>query len=136
MVYTDGRVYDGEWSGGKPNGTGLIQNPDGYSLKGQFKDRWPEGYAHETLANGDEFIGHFSKGMKDGRFECAFANGDRFVGTFKDDSMKKGVYYRGDLIYDGEFRSGKPFGNGTLIQDEQRFSSKHFDGFVLNGIYI
>ena len=84
--------YEGQWTDGKPNGSG----------KAKYKD-------------GRFYEGCFLKGKradKEARF--VYADGNVFVGTFADDTIQRGkvTLKEGDFYFVGDFSDGKPF-NGS-----------------------
>ena len=71
-------VYKGEWKNGKPNGLGILIDPDGIKYVGEWIHRWKNGQGTFTWSDGGEYVG-------------SWKNGTRWNGTFYDKN--------GNIIY-------------------------------------
>ena len=72
------RAYKGEWKNGKPNGLGILIDPDGIKYVGEWIHRWKNGQGTFTWSDGGEYVG-------------SWKNGTRWNGTFYDKN--------GNIIY-------------------------------------
>jgi len=72
------RQYKGEVENGKPNGLGILIDPDGIKYVGEWIHRWKNGQGTFTWSDGGEYVG-------------SWKNGTRWNGTFYDKN--------GNIIY-------------------------------------
>lgn len=98
MKYSDGRVYAGEWKGGRWHGKGRA-----------------------TFSNGDVFEGMYYEDQRHGLGTYQWADGREFKGGFVNDQR----YGDGDYTwpdgakYSGEFQKGLRHGEGTYTVRER-----------------
>ena len=70
--------YQGQVKDGKPNGLGILIDPDGIKYVGEWIHRWKNGQGTFTWSDGGEYVG-------------SWKNGTRWNGTFYDKN--------GNIIY-------------------------------------
>ena len=70
--------YQGDVENGKPNGLGILIDPDGIKYVGEWIHRWKNGQGTFTWSDGGEYVG-------------SWKNGTRWNGTFYDKN--------GNIIY-------------------------------------
>ena len=73
MEYTSGNVYEGNYSNGLREGTGVFRYANGDSYVGSFKNDKREGKGVFTYADGDSYDGEFKNGLREGKgvYTCA-----------------------------------------------------------------
>lgn len=66
--YLDGKIYEGEWKGGKMHGRGTEYYPDGImEFEGEYKDGCRDGYGKAYTTDGQlNFDGLWIKGVQEG----------------------------------------------------------------------
>lgn len=97
MVYPNGDVYEGEWVDNKMHGEGT------YTYK----------------KSGDIYSGSWKDGIKsgDGRYEYG-ADSSMLVGSWYEGTIVGGNWeLKGFGVYSGEFKLGRPFGEGKFVYD-------------------
>ncbi|CBZ23858.1 conserved hypothetical protein [Leishmania mexicana MHOM/GT/2001/U1103] len=118
---SSGAVYDGDWKGGLPHGTGVISVPgiDGYEYVGEFKDGKRSGKGCCQFSNGRVYEGEWREDEMNGtgtlRGASNVDNFTEYTGGFQN-GMRSGrqgrcVYVNGD-VYDGSWAAGKRQGVG------------------------
>jgi hypothetical protein len=137
--YGNGDVFEGELSGGWPQGIGKMTYTDGSIYQGQFVRGLPSGWGFLTYANGstlwgrflggvaqgagifktaDEvYQGTFANGQKDGRGVIRFSNGDIIWATFHNSATYGLALVRfgnGD-VYRGELDNSRPNGRDVFV---------------------
>ena len=90
--------------------------------------------ALEELQNvtNTEYEGQVLKGVKSGQGQLVFPNGDVYKGNFKNNQRNgQGVclFSRTGQIYRGDWRDGKPMGNGILFTLPNEIFEGRFNGF-------
>ncbi|KAG5474122.1 hypothetical protein CUR178_04233 [Leishmania enriettii] len=121
---SSGAVYDGDWKGGLPHGTGVMSVPgvDGYEYAGEFKDGKRSGKGHCEFANGRVYEGEWRVDEMNGagtlRGASNVDNFTEYTGGFQN-GMRSGqrgrcVYANGD-VYDGAWAAGKRQGFGEWV---------------------
>ena len=88
-TYSNGDVYEGDWSKGKMNGQGILRLASGLKFKGSFKDGFKNGPCVEEDKDGLRFEGSYKDGVKDGPFVEKDRNGN---------VVRKGTYRNGKII--------------------------------------
>ena len=84
-------VYQGQVKDGKPNGLGVIFDP-----------------------NGSKYVGSWMNGEQNGQGTETFPNGEKYVGEYKDGKPNgQGTFNSGGSKYVGEYKDGLPNGQGT-----------------------
>ena len=89
MEYTSGNVYEGNFSDGLKEGTGVYRRANGDSYVGSFKNDKMEGKGVLTWANGSSYDGDWKNDLKEGTGVFRWADGDSYVGSYKND-LKEG----------------------------------------------
>ncbi|GHU22595.1 hypothetical protein FACS189472_15500 [Alphaproteobacteria bacterium] len=66
LVYADGGVYDGEWSGDRKNGKGTLTLVSGDGYVGEFVNNFAEGKGMVSFASGSMYEGEWKRGKMPG----------------------------------------------------------------------
>lgn len=82
FAWPDGRIYEGEWIGGKKNGLGKYFWTNGQVYDGEFKNDNCNGKANLYYPDGKVFVGLWRDGMKNGKGEYYFPNGAKYKVTY------------------------------------------------------
>ncbi len=115
-LYPSGAKFSGHFANGKINGYGRLVFSDGRVYEGEWKNHYRSGKGVMHFPKGDEYKGNFKKSKFFGYGTMKYSNGDVYQGTWKEDYPNgKGVmaYHNGDR-YEGEFRAGRLHGDGTM----------------------
>lgn len=115
--YENGYKYKGEVKANEqgntlPEGKGILTDPKGNTIEGEFKNGKAHGHCIAKYTTGYIYDGGFKKGKRDGRGKFTWTNGDVYTGTWSD----------GKRDGKGEFT----FGNGD------NFSCKWEEGKILD----
>jgi hypothetical protein len=116
IKFKNGNIYDGEFKGDLPNGTGKCNYANGKIYEGQYKDGKRHGKGKFTYANGGTYEGEFKGGRIHGIGILKYANGDIYNGDFKGD-LPNGTgkcNYANGKIYEGQYKDGKRHGKGKF----------------------
>ena len=136
--WPDGRIYEGNWIDGTPEGIGTDSTPDGEVYTGTFQSGLRDGHGELTLPDGSQYVGGFSQGTRAGEGTLRDASG-LFRGQWLDDlpegfgefhgndgSTYRGMWERGlksgygsyiranGYRYEGDWSAGKPDGFGEM----------------------
>ena len=105
VEYSNGWVYEGDFTALHRNGYGTLTMSGGDVYSGNFfYDRmWGNGVY--TYGNGDKYTGEFENNKKCGDGVYQFANGNKYVGKFENDLRNgEGVFnYASGDVYEGAF---------------------------------
>lgn len=138
-VYSDGIVYEGEFSKNKREGHGTVFFPNGEKYAGEFHQDKIEQQGTWYYLSGDCYKGEFRNGIRTGFGKMFFADGNTYEGEWKNDKPDGlgTAEYSDGLIYKGEFKCGVRYGRGKVHNGEGGFyeggwkeDEKHGDGFV------
>jgi len=114
------------------NGKGVYVYDNGTRYEGEFKNGLIEGYGVSKFYNGDEYTGLWKNHKIDGEGFYRYADGTTKVGIWREGSFVGtvsatkgcisgdcdngfGILVYNDGRYTGDFKAGKPEGQGTLI---------------------
>ena len=139
IEWASGAWYEGEVQATQPQGRGHMERPTGEVYDGDFVNGYYHGKGTVSTARGDSYVGDFVLGKYHGKGEFKYANGDIQSGEWRDDSLHGKCRivtatgkYEGTCIagrregyghwessathrtYDGEFKSDRFDGKGTL----------------------
>jgi len=131
-----GLTYNGTFSGGQYNGTGVWYGHDGHEYQGEFLDGAASGKGFWSTPSGDTVKGDFRNHTIHGRAIWVFSNSvprlEKMVGQFR-----RGLAYGDGIVYfrDGtrlevKFKKGYPHGAGQLYDRE---GTKVWEGVIWNG---
>ena len=151
--FENGDIYEGEFSGGRLEGTGTYQFADGDTLEGRFtegsfvsglyvcekdgntyrltvKNGRLTGRTDVLLANGDEYVGKLIDGVFSGNCTVLFADGDQYTGHINANLKEgRGTYIWSDgAYYYGFWSNDKMNGNGIY-----HFSKEYYP--LLRGMF-
>jgi len=98
-----GAVYDGEWRGDQPNGTGRLLYPEEDVYEGEMRNGALHGKGKMRYVDGSVYIGTWVDGLRDGEGVMNYADGNVYSGT-----MRKGKEHgKGIMVYpDATFQEG------------------------------
>ena len=108
--------YEGEFKYDKFNGKGkLIFLKQGHEYEGEFKDNEINGMGIFKWKNGDIYEGEMIKGKMHGYGKYKYSSGQIYEGQFAN-GVKEGLgkLISPNNIFEGEFKQGNPFGEGTI----------------------
>ncbi|HCS20742.1 MAG TPA: hypothetical protein DIW47_09315 [Bacteroidetes bacterium] len=119
--FDDGNRYEGNWENGVRTGSGTYYFADGTVYVGGWKNDAFSGRGKMTWDDGDKYDGSYANGRRNGLGTYTTGGGDinncpdcrKYQGYWKDNNkhgMGKCFDRNGKLLYDGEFRDGKPVG--------------------------
>lgn len=122
---SEGLYYEGEVSGGIPDGQGIFYYVDGKPCKGGvFVDGKLQGKGWIYFEDGSIFKGEFKNELPDGKGKVYYSNGKlAYEGTFVEGYRSgQGVEYNedGKKSYIGSFLNGKYSGEGNSSSLLQR----------------
>lgn len=119
IVYTDGKVYEGELVNGVKHGKGIFIMPDSTIYNGNWRNDSMVGTATIIKMNKSKFVGEVKdNGIKHGEGNMIFNDSSTFVGSFYDDEFYSGtlvdkrqkeIWY----IYTGKFVNNQIY-HGTI----------------------
>ena len=96
-------------------GKGRFEWPDGRLYNGEFVDGQPDGVGSEVLPDGTRYRGHWYRGQRDGVGTLNFPDGGRYEGDFSRGARAGlGAYVGAADSYDGEWVDDAPHGAGTF----------------------
>ncbi len=85
IILSDGDIYEGNYSNGKPNGFGHFFNDDGDHYEGQFKDGLRSGkgtYWYSPESKLFKYVGEWRKGKENGKGTLYYRNSQKTSGNF------------------------------------------------------
>ncbi|TKY56181.1 Phosphatidylinositol 4-phosphate 5-kinase 9 [Spatholobus suberectus] len=112
--YSNGDFYEGEFHGGRCNGSGVYH----YFVSGRYEGDWVDGrydgYGVESWARGSRYKGCYRQGLRHGFGVYKFYTGDSYAGEWcNGQSHGVGVQSCSDgSCYVGEFKYGVKHGLG------------------------
>ncbi len=115
IEYSNGDIYDGEFSGFYRHGEGsMLYTSTGDSYKGNFTDDTISGTGVYTGAGGNVYEGEFADGKKHGTGKYTWADGSYYEGGFFDNQKHgNGVYSGADgSSFVGVYENDKKNGYG------------------------
>jgi len=111
------RIYLGQVSHGKREGSGILQYENGRIYEGNWCQNLREAFGRECYPNGNVYEGEFHVGKAHGKGLYKWANGESYDGEWKD-GLKQGsgkwVGLQGDS-YEGDWKKSKADGYGIHI---------------------
>jgi hypothetical protein len=152
MVWQSGDKYIGEWKAGYITGKGKLIYKDGRIYEGDFLKDQIEGKGTMIYKDGSKYIGDFKNGLKNGQGKYTYANGTieegEFINSIYQNPMNAsytcvkgdcnngiGTYnfaYGPRTSYTGQFKDGKPDGEGSFIENDDIYKG-HFEKGKKNG---
>jgi len=123
-TFADGLRYTGQWSGGQPNGEGLLIFPDGRKYHGEFQDGKFSGTGSCIADDGSKYVGPWVQSVAHGHMGfCSAPNGAFYHGAFENGF----AHGEGSLtipdksIFVGQFNCGLKSGRGREIEIRTSF---------------
>ena len=126
MTYTNGDVYEGEFSDDKRNGTGKMTYTNGDVYEGEFSDDKRNGTGEMRDKVYGVYNGEWENDKRNGTGEMRYKVYGVYNGDWKNDKMHgigKMKYIDGG-VYNGDWKNNKRNGKGEM---------KYIDGSVYNG---
>lgn len=127
--YSNGDFYEGEFHGGKCNGSGVYH----YFVSGRYEGDWVDGkydgYGIESWARGSRYKGCYKQGLRHGYGVYRFYTGDCYSGEwFNGQSHGFGVQSCSDgSCYVGEFKFGSKHGLGCYhFRNGDKYTGEYF----------
>ncbi|KAK1294045.1 Phosphatidylinositol 4-phosphate 5-kinase 6 [Acorus calamus] len=116
-LWTDGCMYEGEWSHGRTTGKGKFSWPSGVTYEGDFKSGFMDGSGTYTGSAGETYRGFWSMNAKHGQGKKSYANGDYYEGEWaRGIQHGRGLYvWQNGNYYSGQWREGSIQGKGTMV---------------------
>ncbi|KAK1316766.1 Phosphatidylinositol 4-phosphate 5-kinase 4 [Acorus calamus] len=116
-LWTDGCMYEGEWSHGRTTGKGKFSWPSGATYEGDFKSGFMDGFGTYTGSAGETYRGSWSMNVKHGQGKKNYANGDSYEGEWARGAQDgHGLYvWRNGNEYSGRWRDGSIHGKGRMV---------------------
>lgn len=119
--FENGNKYEGNWVNGVRSGKGKLTFSDGTTYNGEWKNNSFNGRGTMIWTNGDKYEGSYLDGVRHGMGIYTTGGNDinycedckKYQGYWKNnDKHGFGKCYdkRGRLLYEGDFRDGKPVG--------------------------
>ncbi len=131
--------YQGQVKDGKPNGLGVIFDPNGSKYVGSWMNGEQNGQGTETFPNGEKYVGEYKDGKPNGQGTFN-SGGSKYVGEYKDglpNGQGTHTFVKGDFVgekYVGEYKDGKPNGQGTFTWSSgSKYVGEYKDGKTWNG---
>lgn len=121
--------YEGTLSRGVPEGAGIAQWADGSRYEGNYQDGMLHGPAVVMFKEGDKLEASFEQDKPVGNVKVLYGGGDRYEGGWKNGPEGSGtrVFALGGS-YRGQWREGKPFGDGEILYPNGQVLKAHFNG--------
>ncbi|CAA0840841.1 Histone H3 K4-specific methyltransferase SET7/9 family protein [Striga hermonthica] len=127
--YSNGDFYEGEFHGGRCNGSGVYN----YMINGRYEGDWVDGkydgFGIESWARGSRFKGQYRHGLRHGYGVYRFYTGDTYAGEWRNgQSHGIGVQTCADgSSYVGEFKCGVKHGLGCYhFRNGDRYGGEYF----------
>ncbi len=116
LVFSDGRIYEGEWKNHYRSGKGVMHFPKGDVYKGSFKKSKFYGFGTMEYANGDVFQGHWKADFPNGKGTLKYHNGDEYDGHFRAGKLhgQGTMKYANGEKYEGSWKANQKDGKGTF----------------------
>ena len=116
LVLSDGSRAEGDFRNDNLEGFVNFRRPDGTGYTGEVRANLPHGKGRQIRAGGEEYLGDFVNGEREGDGVLLLPNGDIYTGPFKagrPDGRGKLETVEGG-VYEGPFRAGEPHGTGII----------------------
>jgi hypothetical protein len=152
MIYNEGSKYIGDWKDGNITGKGKIYYAAGGSYEGDFVNNTLEGTGTKIYKDNSVYTGEWKADNRHGQGKYTYANGTIEEGEFFNNIFKNpmdasyscvkgdcnngiGTYnfaYGPRTSYTGQFKDGKPDGEGSFIENDDIYKG-HFEKGKKNG---
>lgn len=131
--YSNGAVYDGEFSDSLKNGTGVMVWQNGDKYMGDWKAGYRTGKGNYYFADGGSYTGDFFKGGFDGKGTRIYKDSSHYIGDWKADKRngKGKLIYKGNYDYEGDWVNDYFDGKGTIewIEGSEYKGNKYIGDF-------
>lgn len=131
-VWSNGKVYIGDFKNGLRDGSG-ISELNGYKYNGEWKEDLLHGQGKFIFKSGDVYEGELKDGKYNGQGKYIWKDGDVYEGEWKDGDIngqgKK--TYNNKEVYEGAWKDGEQHGLGKYIY---RNGKTHYEGQWKNGM--
>ena len=141
IIFSDGRVFYGEWRDGEPNGTGKITIPyldhDGFIFVEDNEENNNSRTTEITIDYGlvDNYEGEWKDGKRHGFGRTTWRSDDYYEGEYKDGLMNGEGFLIGQEWgkYVGGWKNDKPHGLGTFtFLDGEKWKGEFREGKFLD----
>ncbi len=112
--------YQGQVKNVKPNGLGILIEPNGSKYVGSWKDGLKNGqgtftslFTYKNVQGtftslyGSKYVGEWKNGKKDGQGTITWPDGEKYEGEWKDSEMWSGIFYDKDGNIVGKYVNAK-----------------------------
>ena len=112
--------YLGQVKNVKPNGLGILIEPNGSKYVGSMKDGLKNGqgtftslFTYKNVQGtftslyGSKYVGEWKNGKKDGQGTITWPDGEKYEGEWKDSEMWSGIFYDKDGNIVGKYVNAK-----------------------------
>jgi len=126
--WSDGTIYNGNWSVGAAHGCGKLSKSDGSGYEGNWLEGRKHGVGFERLVDQSEYRGEFVDGQKHGRGAFRWKGGASYSGEFVEDALQgEGVFLWGDgRSFRGQWVQSRMHGQGRFEwPDGKSFEGKY-----------
>eukprot|EP01035_Chromulina_nebulosa_P027401 gene27401-36041_t len=109
--------YEGDYKDGLKHGFGKMKFPNGDLYEGEWVENKIEGEGTYTYKkSGDIYSGSWVSNKKSGQGTLEFgSDSSMLVGTWIDGQITTGTWVlKGAAVYEGQFKLGRPFGEGKF----------------------
>jgi len=98
--------YQGDVENGKPNGLGILIDPDGIKYVGEWIHRWRNGQGTFTWSDEGKYEGKWKDGKFHGQGTFTFSDGNKGVGEFRDNKPWNITTYKIHVNIIGKYVNG------------------------------
>ena len=128
-VWSNGKVYIGDFKNGLRDGSG-ISELNGYKYNGEWKEDLLHGQGKFIFKSGDVYEGELKDGKYNGQGKYIWKDGSVYEGEWKDGEqhgLGKYIYRNGKTHYEGQWKNGMKHGQGKIIwPPEQAYQGEFF----------
>ena len=136
LVSNRGHRYKGGWVGGKREGFGIYQWPDGARYEGAYWDGKPHGMGTRVFASGAKYVGEWFVGVMQGNGVYTYHDGAQYEGAWSQDmrhgfgrwSSPRGDRFEGYWVNDMAHR-----GKGLRVQAHAAGGGSIYVGDLVEG---
>jgi hypothetical protein len=121
--------YEGALSKGAPEGAGISQWADGSLHEGNYRDGMLQGPAVVIFKDGKKLESNFEQDKPVGNVKFGSPGDDQYEGGWQDGPEGHGTmtFFMGGA-YRGQWRKGRPVGNGEILYPNGRVLTGRFNG--------
>lgn len=148
MIYNNGSKYMGDWKAGYITGKGKVYYAEGGSYEGDFLNNTLHGKGTKIYKDSSVYTGEWKADNRHGIGKYIYANGTILEGDFENDKFMdpgnkswfcisgncydgigtKNLEFGSSTTYTGQFKYGRPEGEGILKEWGTTYKGKFKDG--------